>query len=351
LTAAALTQTYFYIIENGLEYSKLATGKADIFLQVKEDKLYILYYYLAEPNIEAEVQSRIDILLCRTAVSQMLTFCLIVLASKPHSQRWRNYILETACRAVINHETILQQIPAEEKALTLLSSVFQAQIYPVEQSPIILKSRKSRKARRSCNSTDIIVHEDLYSPSSSSDKSSDIEIPSKPTTCTVQSGFRQSYTVNTSQAAGNDIRYLQYCTQACLLGLVQRRPLDKACPNVSAHRAFRASSYHILDQKTLVQYILYQLIQDPDACKLLRRQKQGARGTLFRLTLDLYRYTFVGKGTVVAFKAKLKYKGSVYCYLNNVQGELIPVYLGNILLLRPYFLDIGVRIIYILLMS
>jgi len=32
LTAAALTQTYVYIIENGLEYSKLVTGEADIFL-------------------------------------------------------------------------------------------------------------------------------------------------------------------------------------------------------------------------------------------------------------------------------------------------------------------------------
>ena len=32
LTVAALTQTYTYMIENGLEYSKLATGEADVFL-------------------------------------------------------------------------------------------------------------------------------------------------------------------------------------------------------------------------------------------------------------------------------------------------------------------------------
>jgi hypothetical protein len=54
LTAAALTQTYSYMIENGLEYSKLTTGEADVFLQVKEDEPHTLYYHLAEPNIEAE---------------------------------------------------------------------------------------------------------------------------------------------------------------------------------------------------------------------------------------------------------------------------------------------------------
>jgi hypothetical protein len=69
LTAAALTQTYGYMIKNGLEYSKLTTGEADVFLLVKEDEPHTLYYHLAEPNIEAEAQSEVDVLLSRTAVS------------------------------------------------------------------------------------------------------------------------------------------------------------------------------------------------------------------------------------------------------------------------------------------
>ncbi|KAH6675940.1 hypothetical protein B0J14DRAFT_477695, partial [Halenospora varia] len=119
LTAAALTQTYAYMIENGLEYSKLVTGEADVFLLVKEDEPHTLYYHLAEPNIEAEAQSEVDIVLCRTAVSQTLTFSLMTLDSKPRSQTWRNHALETACRAVIDHEAILRQIPTEEKTLTI----------------------------------------------------------------------------------------------------------------------------------------------------------------------------------------------------------------------------------------
>jgi hypothetical protein len=92
-----------------------------------------------------------------------------------------------------------------------------------------------------------------------------------------------------------------------------------------------------------------QLAKSPDnGYKPLR--KQGTHSALFRLTLESYRYTFVIKGTITAFKAKLKYKGLVYRYLDKVQGELIPIYIRNISLIHPYFLNFGVRIVHILLM-
>jgi hypothetical protein len=95
---------------------------------------------------------------------------------------------------------------------------------------------------------------------------------------------------------------------------------------------------------------LRQLAEDPEnGCEPLG--KQGARGALFRLTLDWYGYTFVAKGTVTAFEVKLKHEGLVYEHLDKIQGELIPVYLGNISLVHPYFLDFGVRIVHMLLMS
>jgi hypothetical protein len=72
---------------------------------------------------------------------------------------------------------------------------------------------------------------------------------------------------------------------------------------------------------------------------------------LFKLTLDSHGYTFVAKGTVEAFVRCLKHEGRVYQHLDEVQGELVPVYLGNISLAKPYFLDLGVRIVHMLLMS
>ena len=215
----------------------------------------------------------------------------------------------------------------------------------------MLRPRKSRKARNSCGSADIIVHEDPQSPSGSSDETSDVETPSKPRARTPQSGTGKIRSVKSSQAVEEgDVHYRQYCTQACLLGLVRGRLLDDACPNVNAHRGHKAGNHHALGQKSIAKLMLRQLAEDPDnGCEPLG--KQGARGALFRLTLESYGYTFVAKGTVTAFKANLKHEGLVYRHLDEVQGVLIPVYLGNISLVRPYFLDVGVRIVHMLLMS
>ena len=69
LVAAALTQTYRYMVENGLAYSYLTTGEAYVFLYIIEFEPHTLYYHLVEPNAKAEVQDEVDILLCRTAIS------------------------------------------------------------------------------------------------------------------------------------------------------------------------------------------------------------------------------------------------------------------------------------------
>ena len=351
LVAAALTQTYGYMIDSGLEYSYLATAEAFVFLWIKENEPHTLYYHFAEPNIEAEAQDETDILLFRTAVSQTLTFCLLALDSKPRSQSWRQRTLKSSYKAVIDHEAILRQIPVEEKALTPSPSVFHARIRPFERSPIMLRPRKSRKAKNSCGSTDIPVHEDPQSPPSSPDDSSDVETPSKPRTRMAQSEIKQSHVAKTSQAAEErDVGQRQYCTQACLLGLVRKRPLDEACPNVSAHCVRGNSNRHSMDQHTLAQHIRRQLEENLDnGCDPLG--KQGARGALFKLTLHSHGYTFVAKGTVEAFIRKLEHEGRVYQHLQEVQGELIPVYLGNISLVNPYLLDVGVRIVHMLLMS
>jgi hypothetical protein len=181
----------------------------------------------------------------------------------------------------------------------------------------MLRPRKLRKARSSCGSIDITVHEDPQSPSGSSDESLDIETPSKLRALAAQPGTRQSYAINTSQATKGDLQQRQYCTQACLLGLTQRRPLDEACPNFFLHRGLGAGSYHVLDQKTLAQLMFCQLgLDSDDGCEPLG--KQGSCSALFRLTLESHGYTFVAKGTVRAFKAKLKHEGLVYQHLNEV---------------------------------
>ena len=70
---------------------------------------------------------------------------------------------------------------------------------------------------------------------------------------------------------------------------------------------------------------------------------------MFKLTLEYYRYTFVIKGTMTVFEAKLKHEGLVYYYLDEVQGGIILIYLRNISLIYPFFFNFRVRIVHILL--
>jgi hypothetical protein len=85
----------------------------------------------------------------------------MILNSKPYNQKWRNYVLKTAYKAVIDHKAILRQIPVKEKTLTPLSLVFYTQIYFFKRSLIALRPRKLRKTRNSYSSANIIMHKDL----------------------------------------------------------------------------------------------------------------------------------------------------------------------------------------------
>ncbi|EWZ77897.1 hypothetical protein FOWG_17739 [Fusarium oxysporum f. sp. lycopersici MN25] len=77
LTASAITQTYHYMIESGLEYGLLTTGEAIVFLRVEWDEPETLYYHLAEPGPEVSAHPN-NIHIC-TAVGQYLAFTLMAL--------------------------------------------------------------------------------------------------------------------------------------------------------------------------------------------------------------------------------------------------------------------------------
>jgi hypothetical protein len=69
LVAAALTQTYRYIVKNGIAYSYFTIGEVYVFLYIIESELYTLYYHFTEPNAKAKVQDEVNILLYHTAIS------------------------------------------------------------------------------------------------------------------------------------------------------------------------------------------------------------------------------------------------------------------------------------------
>lgn len=80
LAAAAVTHTYHYMIEGGIEYGLLTTGEAIVFLKIDWREPETLFYHLTGPGVEVLVQF-IHSHLC-TAMGQYLAFSLKALGSQ-----------------------------------------------------------------------------------------------------------------------------------------------------------------------------------------------------------------------------------------------------------------------------
>ncbi|KAF9878762.1 hypothetical protein CkaCkLH20_03662 [Colletotrichum karsti] len=111
LTAAAITQTYHYMIEGGLEHGLLTTGEAIVFLKIDWREPETLFYHLAEPSAEAEAHPE-HAHLC-TAVAQYLAFSLIALSMpgerSPHGQDERREAMDKLRTWAEDFETTLRR--------------------------------------------------------------------------------------------------------------------------------------------------------------------------------------------------------------------------------------------------
>ncbi|OAA34141.1 Protein kinase-like domain protein [Metarhizium rileyi] len=155
-------------------------------------------------------------------------------------------------------------------------------------------------------------------------------------------------------------RSRQYCTMGCLMSLQRGQKLDLDCPNVSSHRIAAGSTMHPIAIESLAGLVQEQLAYslDHDCEPLEMEGKYGMTGTLFKLSLTRYGYTFVGKGTIREFVPLLAREAKVYSRLARLQGEAVPVCLGSIDLTKPYNLTAryavrfaGAKIVHMLFMS
>jgi hypothetical protein len=153
---------------------------------------------------------------------------------------------------------------------------------------------------------------------------------------------------NGKPASGSRGTQRQYCTQKCLLGIMRESRRDENCPNTLLHP--RVGAKHAVGRSKFLDLLRQQLADDLDHnCEPLGLQ--GARGAIFKIILISHGYVFVGKGTVQAFVPDLRHEGKVYRQLEDLQGTAILVCLGDIDLVEWYYLDVGVRILHMLLMS
>ena len=355
LVAAVATQTFHYMIENGLEYSYITTGEVFVFLHIKEDDPTTLYYHVSVPSEEIGDMD-LEVLLPQTAVSQVMGLCLMAFQSEQRSHRWRSKAKKGLEKYRVDYEAILQQIPeTERKRSPLVGSVYKGRKPLVDkESPYHtrLEAKKAQaraNANAGCNSNDERTFRD--------DEYEDPDTPSRPEFGGSRNNQSKGKGKDQTDEAKNSVsieatrgvgRQRQYCTQECLLGIVRGLPLDERCPNASLHH--RHGNRHAIDLQEFRALVRNQLAKDLDHdCEPLGLQ--GARGALFRITLAAHGYVFVGKGTVRAFVPTIVHEGRVYQQLEDLYGTAVPVCLGNINLVRRYYLDVGVRISHMLLMS
>lgn len=348
LVAAVATQTYSYMLQSGCEYSCIITGEAIVFLWIKEDDSNTLYYHLAEPNEEVHAEDGSGFDPSLTAIGQLLSFCIMALTSSRRPQEWRDMAVEKAETWSVDWEEILRKIPQEQTKLEAPSSAYKPTRHKINvRSPYQLRMRQPKFSQPGCSPELGPTRDDNDDdPENPGDGSKTMVTPTKRGSGHRSQGKSQ---VHGAQVSSSDMNQRQYCTQACLLGLVRGTLLDENCPNTELHRQGKKGYTHLLNMEQFSEMVRVQLGTSLDRnCKELRLQ--GARGALFKVTLASHGYTFVGKATPDVFVPDLKHEGRMYGLLRSVQGKKIPVYLGNIDLIKPWR-DLHVKLVHMLLMS
>ncbi|KAK4247704.1 hypothetical protein C7999DRAFT_41034 [Corynascus novoguineensis] len=336
LAAAAVTQTFDYMIQAGLTYGCLTTGEGFVFLKIDWTHPITLLYHLAEPV--PEVDEHRDNFLCCTAVSQMLAFTVLALDSQTrqdHGQDDRRRAIKGLKTWAVDWESILQSIPLSERTAPPTSPAYKPRTYKgADRSPYLLRQTKARAAgRRDCKASPA-----SRDPSpESDDDGGETRIPGTPTPAQPRKALRDP--ARRPRGNNGDVgpsprsstgSNRQYCTQTCLLD--RRHPVD--------HAAWLG----------LLHEQLGRTLDDG----IVPLGKQGARGVLFQVTLLAYGYTFVSKATTARFVPELEHESKVYEHLRPLQGIRVPVFLGAVDLRevgRTYYYDIQVHIIYLVFLS
>ncbi|OAQ57866.2 protein kinase-like domain [Pochonia chlamydosporia 170] len=368
LTTAAISQTYHYMIEGGLDYGLLTTGETIVFLKIDWEDPQTLYYHLAEPG--PEVSAHPNHFHSCTAVGQYLAFTLVALGQpgqrREHGQEERRLAIQGLKTWAEDFESTLRSIPASERSAPSGFSDYEPTTYEgIDRSPYPFRHGRRPVA-------------DNYQPHRQptrrgSPESSDDELrrnlpdtpsPAERRTGSREQGTRRSQRIQAQRLRGaatrsGSERTRQYCTQKCLVGMVGGGLLDTCCPNVALHKRCLGPghggsiSHHPVSHSKWLQLLRKQFEESLDN-GVTPLCEGGARGVLFQVTLLNYGYTFIGKGTVRAFIKDLEHEAAVYQRLKPVQGINVPVFLGTIDLRsmnKIYYYDHRVYVVHLTFLS
>ncbi|KAI4858787.1 hypothetical protein F4820DRAFT_462990 [Hypoxylon rubiginosum] len=330
ITTAAITRAYSSMCKKGTSYGYVCTGEAFIFLHIPQDDPTTVYY---SPHVPAhDVKDDDPDRLRYTAISQVFAFVLRAIQAPVVPQSW----------------------------FTSKSNDKRSNIWPEKDpSPYIPpKGRKTRENKTSPYNT--LSNAQKCQPqadnptrgNNDSDHSSgkaSAPLPprlgqgtftqlNKPASESKggqkQGQSRGDHDAKQHRQSKPSIESREYCTQECLVGLAYGGSMDKECPNFTDH-----GQQH-LEPLAFRNLIRDQLAHDrgPDA-DATPLHLSGAVGSLFKVRLSAYGYTLVAKGVIGDYSERLDHEIQVYDRLRPIQGVYVPVCLGKVDLVLPYYYD------------
>ncbi|KAK7397986.1 hypothetical protein QQX98_012645 [Neonectria punicea] len=324
-TASALTQTYHYMLQGGLEYSLLTTGEAIVFLKIDWEDTKTLYYHLAEPGPEVSAHPA-NMHLC-TAVGQYLAFTLLALgqrgARQEHGQAERDRAMQNSKTWAMDFETMLRSTSKSDRTTSSEGNVLQGNVL---QGVMMISSRQM------INQSHRMTSRRLRPP-----------IHPLPQPGEALEMWEERLPANLVL----ETLVLETVLKTLVLETVLETVLKTLVLETVLETVLKTQ---VLEMLVLEKGTLRKSLDDG----ITRLQSGGARGVLFKVTLLAYGYTFVSKGTVRAFIKDLEHEATVYSHLFPIQGINVPVFLGAVDL-RPmnkvYYYDHRVYVVHMTFMS
>ncbi|KAI8711235.1 Protein kinase domain-containing protein [Fusarium sp. LHS14.1] len=335
LTTAVVTQLFSYMIGKGIQYGYVCTGEAYIFLHIPADPSCV-YYSVCVPSLD--VQDDDETRLHRTSVAQAFAFVLQAIRSPPPCQAWHD-AAEHLDTWAVEYEDVLRSIPETDRK-PRRETTYKAQRWKgFVRSPIRTRSRCLPPQDVAQQSTDNSDDDNDESPSPTPNPG--VSREGALTTTGARSSELQERDRSAASREGTNVRpNIQdrlYCTQECLRGLAFGEPMDQNCPNLANH-----GDAHI-NRREFLQLARDQLAvdrgKDADCVPLYL---SGSRGSLFKFCLSSHGYTLVAKGVEAMDAEHLLDESKIYSHLGELQGKFVPVCLGVVDLIKPYYLNSGV---------
>ncbi|BCR99884.1 uncharacterized protein AKAW2_50226S [Aspergillus luchuensis] len=266
----------------------------------------------------------------RTAIGQVLAFTLQALSVEPPTQKWHDVAHDQLTTWKVEYLDVLREIPD-----TLRKDPPASDYRPSHWKPDRKIHNTRARARARCQPG---ASTPKHSSTEGSGSDQESLSPSAAAASRIRSSrgqgnHRQSTREGERTRAGRDHKQTSrqdgpstrpYCTIACIRGLANREPLDKNCPNWELHGGRR----HSIGQQEFRRQLHRQLARDREL-GFEQLHVCGRTGYLIKATLLSRGYTVIMKATTVEKQHRLRTEVDNYHRLRNLQGQYIPVCLGD----------------------